>query len=105
MNQYHTCKNDDTRISYDTEEEGVKSSHGYFIISIEWMSVWRSFVNKKGDPPGLIDNKTLKHKILAQRKKLNYPEDENDLGLADKEDFYILSVQFFKFFYDTYGCN
>ena len=104
MSQYHHCKNDDTRISYE-EEDGVKQSHGYFIISIEWMSVWRQFVNGKGDTPGQIDNKHLKQKILNSRKKMNFPEDENDLGLHDKEDFYILSVQFFKFFYDTYGCN
>jgi len=25
--------------------------------------------------------------------------------MKDKEQFYILSVGFFKFFYDTYGCN
>ena len=104
MDQYHKCKNDDTRISYPPEE-GVKQSHGYFIISIEWMSVWRSFVNGKGPVPGMIDNKLLKQKIKTARNNLNYPDDETDLGLADKEDFYILSVEFFKFFYDTYGCN
>ena len=104
MDQYHICKNDDTRIKYDNEPD-IKHSHGYFIISIEWMSVWRAFVNGKGAPPGMIDNKLLKQKILNARRNQEYPEDETDLGLADKEDFYILSVQFFKFFYDTYGCN
>ena len=53
----------------------------------------------------MIDNKLLKQKIKTARNNLNYPDDETDLGLADKEDFYILSVEFFKFFYDTYGCN
>jgi len=33
------------------------------------------------------------------------PEYDSDLQLQDRGDFYILSVKFFKFFYDVYGCN
>ena len=52
MEQYHICKNDDTRLSFDVDLKEFKSSHGYFIISIEWMSIWRAFVNGRGNPPG-----------------------------------------------------
>jgi hypothetical protein len=69
------------------------------------MSLWRHFVNGKGPIPGEIDNMALKKKIQEARKQLHYPEDEQDLGLQDKQDFYILSVEFFRFFYNTYGCN
>ena len=30
---------------------------------------------------------------------------DDGIGLQDRTDFYILSVHFFKFFYDIYGCN
>ena len=36
---------------------------------------------------------------------MNDPENEDDLGLKDKVDYYILSVNFFKFYYDTFGCD
>jgi hypothetical protein len=52
MEQYHLCKNDDTLIQYGDEGPNVTQSHGYYIISIEWMSQWRVFVNGKGPTPG-----------------------------------------------------
>jgi hypothetical protein len=69
------------------------------------MSVWRHFVNGKGPVPGEIDNYALKKKIQEARTYNKFPEDEQELGLHDKQDFYILSVEFFRFFYNTYGCN
>lgn len=82
-------------------------SYGYFIVDIEWMSSWRQFVNNKINPsvPGEIDNRSLKKKIEESRKSKGYPDCDNDLGLQDKQDFFILSVKFFKFFYNTFGCN
>ncbi len=76
MDQYHLCKNDDTRIQYSDDTSNVTSSHGYFIISIEWMSVWRHFVNGKGPVPGEIDNHSLKKKIQEARIFNKFPEDE-----------------------------
>lgn len=81
IDQYHICKNDDTRIPYESEEPDVVSCHGYFIISIEWMSKWRHFVNGKGPQPGEVDNSNLKKKIQDARRKCYNPEDEQDLGL------------------------
>ena len=45
------------------------------------------------------------NKIVEAREKYGNPECDNELGLTDKKHFYILSVKFFKFFYDTYDCN
>ena len=36
---------------------------------------------------------------------MGQPKYDEKLGLYDRADFYILSVKFFKFFYDLYGCN
>lgn len=69
------------------------------------MGTWRNFVNGRGGPPGIIDNTTLVKRIKQARARLNHPETDDDLGLHDRTDFYILSVKFFKFFYDVYGCN
>mgnify|MGYP000607138588 CR=1 FL=1 len=44
-------------------------------------------------------------KIKRNRIKFNNPDSDGELGLADKQDYYIISVGFFKFFYDTYGCD
>jgi hypothetical protein len=104
LDQYHKCKNDDTRIAYPMDSKEM-NSHGYYIIAIEWMSVWRDFVNGKASTPGEIDNQQLVKKIKNCRDRKGFPSHDSDLGLQDKRDFYILSVKFFKFFYDTYGCN
>ena len=80
-------------------------SHGYFIISIDWMSEWRAFANGTGPIPGVVNNSNLIEKIKRNRTKYNNPESDSDIGLADKKDYYILSVAFFKFFYDTYDCD
>jgi hypothetical protein len=62
MKMYHTCKNDDTKISYKDDLKSL-NSHGFYIISLEWMSIWRNFVHGKGPSPGEIDNYALKKKI------------------------------------------
>ena len=80
-------------------------THGYFIISIDWMSKWRNFANGVGPEPGILDNTSLIKKIKRNRIKYNNPESDSDIGLADKQDYYIISVGFFKFFYDTFGCD
>ena len=69
------------------------------------MGEWRSFANGSGPEPGIVDNRALISKIKKNRIKYNNPESDSDIGLADKKDYYILSVAFFKFFYDTYGCD
>ena len=70
------------------------------------MAQWRRFL--QGDlsyPPREIDNIALKAKIERRREHRGNPASDEDLGLQDKKDFYTLSVNFFRFFYDTYGCN
>lgn len=62
-------------------------------------------MNHKGSSPGPIDNLKLKNKILKNRERANFPETDDGIGITDRSDFYSLSVQFFKFFYDTFGCN
>lgn len=67
--------------------------------------MWRNFVNGRGGRPTEIDNNVLVRKIEQERERLGYPEHDGDLSLVDRGDFYILSLKFFKFFYDVYGCN
>ena len=69
------------------------------------MSEWRAFANGSGPIPGVVNNSNLIEKIKRNRIKYNNPESDSDIGLADKKDYYILSVAFFKFFYDTYDCD
>lgn len=69
------------------------------------MSQWRNFANHVGPEPGIIDNTNLIRKIKRNRIRYGNPESDSDIGLADKKDFYIISVGFFKFYYDTYGCD
>lgn len=69
------------------------------------MACWRTFLQGNDTVPGPIDNKALKHRIEKRRAHMDYPESDEELGFKDKEDFYILSVGFFRFFYDTFGCN
>lgn len=104
MDMYHECSKDATRIAFDGDPK-MLSSHGYFIIATDWMGEWRSFANGSGPEPGPVDNSALISKIKRNRIKYNNPESDSDIGLADKKDYYILSVAFFKFFYDTYGCD
>ena len=49
------------------------NSHGYYIIAIEWMSVWRDFVNGKASTPGEIDNQQLVKKIKNCRDRKGFP--------------------------------
>lgn len=70
------------------------------------MAQWRRFLQGDiGYPPREIDNLSLKSKIERRRASRGNPVSDEDLGLHDKKDFYTLSVNFFRFFYDTYGCN
>lgn len=101
LQRYHECKHDDTKLSFGDGER----SYGYYLVALEWMGEWRQFVNGKGRVPGQIDNYMLKRRIQQARERLGHPDHDDDLGLSDKVHFYILSVNFFKFFYDTYGCN
>lgn len=50
---FDQLEKDDTRISYE-KEDGVIYSFGYYVISKEWMLLWRNFVGSdgKGEPPG-----------------------------------------------------
>lgn len=104
MDKYHECSKDSQKIVFQ-EDPTTTKIHAYYIISIEWMSEWRNFANNTGPPPGIIDNTALIKKIKRNRIKYNNPESDSDIGLADKIDYYIISVGFFKFFYDTYGCD
>jgi hypothetical protein len=70
------------------------------------MGRWREYLNKDNKKrPGIINNSDLKQKIIQLRKSNGNSEYDNDLGLKDKVDFYILSVEFWKFFYDTFDCD
>ena len=69
------------------------------------MTMWRDYINHSGPEPGEVDNVSLSRKIKRNRIKYNNPESDTDIGLADKVDFYIISVGFFKFFYDAFGCS
>lgn len=69
------------------------------------MAAWRDFIQGKGREPGQIDNLQLRSKIVQRRIQKNNPESDKELGLQEKIDYYILSVGFFLFFYDAYGCN
>ena len=70
------------------------------------MDRWRKFLTTQGAPrPGKVRNMTLANEIEKKRKEMNYPDSDEDLGFKDKIHFYVLSVNFFKFFYDTYGCD
>ena len=60
--QYNISKDDNTRISYPEDPKDWKS-YGYYIISIEWMGMWRNFVNGRGSRPTEIDNDSLVRKI------------------------------------------
>ena len=59
-------------------------------------------MSEKGKLPGPVDNSYLIEQIEDKRKQLNYPNDETELLLNDKTDYYILSKGFFKYFYDLY---
>lgn len=83
MEKYHECSKDSTRFPF-ADDPDMKRSHGYFIISVDWMSEWRSFANGQGPAPGIIDNSTLIQKIKRNRIRYNNPESDSDIGLADK---------------------
>ena len=103
--RFRETRADQTRIAF-TDDPEQAHSYGYFLVSYEWMAQWRRFL--QGDesyPPREIDNKNLKAKIERRRAHRGNPASDEDLGLQDKKDFYTLSVNFFRFFYDTYGCN
>lgn len=70
------------------------------------MSDWKDWVQGESlNSPGCIKNRVIMDRIKQQRRKYGNPKSDEDLGLADKKDFYILSVGFFKFYYDTFGCD
>lgn len=93
-------KTDQTKLLFENP-----NGYGYFICSVEWMSRWRDYIHGRGPQPGIINNSFLKSKVLTNRKRYGYPDNDTDIGLYDKKDFYILSVKFWKFFYDLYDCN
>ena len=95
LNQYHQCKTDNSKLAYENEKDG-KNVHGYFVIGIDWMERWRHYLRKSGDPnPGEVDNLNLQQKVYKLREKLGFPDYDDDLGLKDKRDYYILSKGFF----------
>ena len=71
------------------------------------MTNWRAFVSdsNSSNEPGPIDNKELKNLIIEKRAVKNNPESDSKLGLSERVEYYILSVGFFNFFYDAFGCN
>jgi hypothetical protein len=79
--------------------------YAYLLISAEWMEAWRNFVKKLGPKPGKIRNGDLLREIEANRRINDYPEFDDNIGVKDKEDYYSLSVDFFSFFYDCFGCD
>jgi len=68
------------------------------------MDQWRKFI-AGGPRPKIIDNKQLVAQIERLRKEHGYPTDDYELGLRDKNNYYILSQGFFKFYYDNFDCN
>lgn len=56
-------------------------------------------------PPGIIDNSKLIQKITLQRDLHKNPKNDSNIGIKEKEDYYIFSKSFFQFFIDNYGCN
>lgn len=69
------------------------------------MHRWRNYVSSTGPRPGPIDNSEVKELIEKKRVQMGYPDNENDFMLNDKEDYYILSAGFFKYYYDIYDCK
>ena len=71
------------------------------------MKQWRAFITGAKGPPGRIDNSDIKARILRGREELGGEGIGFDdrIEISDKSDFYSLSVNFFKFFYDSYGCD
>mmetsp|Transcript_5179 Transcript_5179/g.7996 ORF Transcript_5179/g.7996 Transcript_5179/m.7996 type:complete len:84 (+) Transcript_5179:889-1140(+) len=71
------------------------------------MQKWRNFVNDKPGSawPGPILNKSLKNDIKKARAKMNFPEDESELGMEEKKEYYSLTVNFFRFFFNLYDCD
>ena len=67
--EYTKWKDDNTKIFYDDDEPGFKN-YGYYIVSLDWMSNWRGFVNGKNGPPGTIDNLGLTKRIKNARNQL-----------------------------------
>ena len=45
----------DDKTVVQTKDGGL----GYFVISAEWIKLWRDFVNKKGGMPGPVENKPI----------------------------------------------
>ena len=68
------------------------------------MDAWRKFI-AGGPRPRQIANKQLMQQIERLRQEHNYPEDDGELGLKDKNNYYILSQGFFKFYYDNFDCD
>jgi len=36
---------------------------------------------------------------------MNFPEDESELGMEEKKEYYSLTVNFFRFFFNLYDCD
>ena len=68
------------------------------------MDQWRKFI-AGGPRPKIIDNKQLQAQIERLRVERGNPTDDYELGLRDKNNYYILSQGFFKFYYDNFDCN
>jgi hypothetical protein len=86
---YKIYKEDMSKIQYP-EDDPQQGSYGFYLLSYDWMDQWRKFI-AGGPRPKQIDNKPLMAEIERLREDHNYPEDDGELGLKDKNNYYILS--------------
>lgn len=102
-NDYKIYKEDMTKVFYP-EDDPKYESYGFYLLNYAWMDDWRRFISG-GSRPGPINNKPLMALIEQRRENYNFPDDESELGLKDKNHYYILSKGFFKFYYDNFDCD
>ena len=93
---------------YKEDKQVIQSDDGglgYYLISSEWIKLWRNFVTKNGPMPGMVENKPIADGIQEQRKETRYKVHDNDIQIKEPEDVYVLSEDFWSVFRDRYGCD
>ena len=78
----------------------------FYVIEGQWMQDWIHFIEQAGDLPNEIDNSSLRNYILQWKQQHpNYQGVDNEIELKKRQDYFELSPDLWRMFYDHYGCK
>ena len=84
------------------EIKGAEDSSIFFIISSDWIELWKQYINRGQKLPPEINNHKLKAHIEEKRKKFTKNQTDDDIDIQGMVDYYEFSFSLWQFFREFY---